>query len=131
MKKYFLSLLLFVHGLIHLTGFMRAWKYNSSPAPAQFNNSLPIVASFWLLCCIGFLSSSFSFLLKQSWWWMPAMVSILLSQVLIVLNWKEARWGTAINFLVLLCTLVSFGQWQFERTVKREAAALFASSTQK
>jgi hypothetical protein len=63
-------------------------------------------------------------------WWMPAAVAVVLSQVLIVVQWHDARFGTIANVLLLIAVIAGAGVWSFRtqytaavvRTVERTKA---------
>ncbi|MGV3539708.1 MAG: DUF6544 family protein, partial [Rufibacter sp.] len=78
------------------------------------------VGVLWLLTGLVLAAAIFLFLLRTPGWWMVAAVGIFLSQSLIFLYWQEARFGTLANVLLLLVTLVGFGQWKFHQMVESE-----------
>ena len=51
---------------------------------------------------------------------MIGITAILISQILIVIYWKDARVGTIPNILILIASVLSFGIWRFEGMVKNE-----------
>jgi len=44
--------------------------------------------------------------------------------VLIIMVWKDAKWGTIANFLILIVTLLSFTTWRFEQRFKGDVKRL-------
>ena len=95
-----LLVILALHGLIHIMGFVKS----VNPALIeQLHMPVPKVARiFWLLAAILFLVSAVLYFLKTECWWVPATVAIAVSQVLIVLSWHDARFGTIANLIILL-----------------------------
>ncbi len=128
----FLFILLF-HGLIHLLGFVKAW--NLAPVPQLNGPTLfPLSASgtkaagaLWLLTCLGFLAAAAAFGWKKEYWWMLAAVSLVLSQLLVVLYWTDAKAGTVANLIVLAGLLPAWGKWSFDRMAQREIQTLLAA----
>ncbi|HSU29118.1 MAG TPA: hypothetical protein VLJ68_12105 [Chitinophagaceae bacterium] len=55
----------------------------------------------WLAVCLLFLAAGVGYLLELDWWHYCGISAIVLSQVLIITDWKEARWGTLINIVLL------------------------------
>ena len=51
------------------------------------------------------------------WWWMLALPAVILSQVLIFLDWNEAGYGTIANIIIVLAIAVGIGQWGLEKKV--------------
>ncbi|GGM40614.1 hypothetical protein GCM10011351_28520 [Paraliobacillus quinghaiensis] len=110
MKGIFLFLI-FIHGLIHLMGFLKAFRM------AELNQltiqiSKPI-GLLWLITAILFLLALFSILLNQDWWWMPGLLAIIISQFLIFLTWQDAKFGTIANVIILAGVLIGYGGWSF------------------
>jgi len=78
----------------------------------------------WLAAAILFSSTAFLFIFYKDWWWMIALPAILLSQLLIIMYWKDAKFGTIPNLIILVPVLIaglnalpsSFGN-QFNRYV--------------
>lgn len=131
--KWALCLLLAVHGLIHLLGFVKEFNLATvtgfSPQtiiPLSKPASL-FTGVLWGLTCAAFLTTAAVFLLHKTWWWMPAFAAVLLSQALIVLYWKDAKWGTIANLLVFLPALVSFAEWRFTKGVNEEVDHLLSA----
>ena len=121
-----ISIVLLVHGLIHLMGFLKAWGF---PIAKNFNvralitlsgNESKTIGLLWLLCCIGLVASCIIFLLEKDWWWMVGAISLLLSQSLIILYWHDAKYGTLINVIILLAVLISYHQQRFNALIRSE-----------
>lgn len=103
--KIFFLILMFLHGLIHLMGFSKAFGY------AELSQlSLPIsrpAGLIWLLATLLFLLAAILWITKQeSWWWIGG-IAILISQVLVIIYWKDARAGTIANLLLLLPVIIA------------------------
>ncbi|MFH1159617.1 MAG: hypothetical protein V1733_01545 [bacterium] len=61
-----------------------------------------VAGGFWLLTAILFLLAAALYLLKPGFWWIPGAMAVMLSQILIILSWKDARFGTIANVIILL-----------------------------
>jgi len=124
--KVFLLILIIIHGLIHIIGFVREWgiapvEQLSGKTLIQLSGNLSrTVGIFWLVACILFIISAAFYLAKKDWWWMVAIVAVLISQLLIVLYWKDAKFGTVANTFILVACILSYGSWDFEMMVKAE-----------
>ncbi len=116
--KYLFVFVLATHGLIHLMGFAKAFDL------AQLNQltkeiSKPIGVA-WLLTTLIFLVTAASFLLKKDLWWFVAITGVLLSQLLIILLWQDAKFGTIANVIILLVVVPAWAAWHFENQYKRD-----------
>ncbi len=122
-----LGMLILLHGLIHLLGFVKAFDI------AEVSQlSLPItkpLGLFWLIAALLFLISGALFFYKQTWWWMAILPAIIISQVLIIIYWQDAKAGTVLNIILLAGCLLGYGNWDFQSMVEREKESFFASVT--
>lgn len=131
--KFLFSVAIIIHGLIHLMGFFRGSelaKVNEfSAAPVSPEKNISLIAVLSLIGCLLFMISAIGYYIGKSWWWIPCLLAIILSQTLIVLYWKEAKWGTLANLVILAGVIVGFGQWKFKVMVKSEVNQLYAPIT--
>ncbi len=121
MVRSFFALLLLVHGLIHLMGFSKAFKYAELP-----QLQLPIsrmAGAFWLIGALLFTAATVLFFLKKDSWWMIALPAIALSQILIFQNWQDAKFGSAANLIILVGSILAWGSWRFNQMIARESLA--------
>ena len=95
-----ITIILLVHGLIHLMGFVKAFNFADIEAL-----TLPIsktTGAFWLLSCLLILTTAGCYFAKLDWWPILGIVAIVLSQVLIFMSWQDAKFGTIANAVILL-----------------------------
>ncbi len=98
--------ILIIHGMIHLLGFAKGFNIAELD---QFSESISKpYGVVWFIASILFLSSGIGFLLDQAWWVYMAIISVLLSQSLIVRFWLDAKIGTTINFILVIAILIFF-----------------------
>src|SRR4051794_29422368 len=102
--KTVLVVLFFLHGLIHFIGLFQ-----------QSNVRVTNPAVIWLVTCLLFFSSGIMIAMGRPNWWMIAIPAIIVSQVLITMNWHSAKWGTLLNIVLAGASIVSSGQWNFDR----------------
>ena len=106
-----LSLLLLLHGAIHLMGFAKAFDLAKVSAL-----TLPIskpMGALWAIAAVLFVFAFGLLLLASDRWWIPAGIAVVLSQVLIVLHWHDARFGTLANILLLVAVIAGASVWNF------------------
>ena len=112
--RYFLFFVLLLHGLIHLLGFAKAF----SLAPVE-QLQLPISKSSGLLWLIASLLLVLTAILQfraSSSWPLWAFGAIAISQILILLAWQDAKWGTIANLIILVAATVAFSGYRFEKS---------------
>lgn len=91
--------LLVIHGLIHLLGFVKAMRPQYISRLSR-NISKP-EGGVWLLAFILLMSGCILFLQRNELWPSVVIGGVILSQVLISINWKDARFGTFPNLILM------------------------------
>lgn len=119
--KYFFSLLIFIHGAIHLMGFAKAFGYAGiEQLQAEISKTTGV---FWLLAFILFTVSGIAFLAKADWWYIVTFITLLLSTILIISVWKDAKFGTFANAIILCGAIIGYGTVNYYRTYEKEVSA--------
>lgn len=98
--------MLVVHGLIHGMGLFKAFGWAELAALTQ-----PIsrpMGVLWLLAALLLAATAIALFALPRWWWAIGAVAIVVSQVVIVSSWADAKAGTIANVIVLLAVLVGF-----------------------
>jgi hypothetical protein len=118
MLKYFFVFLIFVHGLIHFMGFAKAFNYGNI---TQLTKAISKPAGFfWLITAFLFIVAAILLLIKKEAWPNIAVVAAIISQILIITVWKDAKFGTIANIIVLLVAIAGWGNNRFESTFIRD-----------
>jgi len=116
-----------VHGLVHLMGFMKAFDLAKIPQlTANINKPVGVA---WLAAFALFLFSSGLFIAKKEWWWLFAFIAVILSQILIITSWQDAKFGTIPNIIILLVVIISFSIWQFQFQVEKETKEILMENS--
>ncbi|MCB0462193.1 MAG: DUF6544 family protein [Flavobacteriaceae bacterium] len=121
--KFVFGFVLLLHALIHLLGFAKAFQLTEITQLTQ-NISKPI-GMLWLFTAILFFISVTIFLLKKDWWFVVALIAVIISQILIIVFWKDAKYGTIANSIILLVSMIAYGNYQFNKMVKQETSQIF------
>lgn len=122
MLKYLFAFVILMHGLIHFMGFAKAYGYGTMK-----QLTLPItkpVGSLWMLTALVFIAATILLLLIKESWIYVAFFAAVLSQILIFTVWKDAKWGTVANLIILFVAFFSFTTWRFEQKFKSDVADL-------
>lgn len=121
MLRIFFLFILLLHGLIHLMGFAKAFKYvEISQLTSHISKTAGVL---WLSAALLFIASAVLFFLKKETWWMIGIPAVLLSQMLIFSQWHDAKFGTIANVIALLGIVPAFGLWNFNAMVRNELEA--------
>ncbi len=123
MKTAFFILVL-IHGLIHVLGFLKAFKLADIK-----DMKLPIselAGILWLKTSVLFLAFGVLVFIDSSLAWAWGLIAMITSQVLVIIFWKDARLGTIPNLLILVVVLSAQGNWAFDRLVRNETTAIIS-----
>lgn len=108
------------HGLIHLLGFAKAFGYAELPQLAQ-----PIPRGrglLWLTAGLLVLATAASLLMWPRGWWLLGALAVVVSQVVILSSWRDAKAGTLANLVLLAGVLYGFaseGPWSLRADYDR------------
>jgi hypothetical protein len=105
MKFIILSIIL-LHGLLHLIGFVKAFGF------AELNElTTPVSREWgiiWLITTLLLISAGVLWILNLEYWWIPGLIGVILSQLLIFTFWQDARFGTIPNLIILIVIIAGF-----------------------
>ena len=108
------AIFIILHGIIHFMGFSKAFKLAEI---SQLNQYIGKTAgAFWLLAGLLFLVSAILVFSRNEWWWVPGLAAVVISQILILLSWQDARYGTIANLIIFITLVAGFGTWNFHRS---------------
>ena len=100
-----LAILIALHGLIHLLGTAKAFRWS---VVGQLRAAIsPGAGLLWLVAAVLLIIAALGLVTRAPWWWYPALPGVLLSQVLIVAVWGDAKFGTLANVIIAIPVLVA------------------------
>jgi hypothetical protein len=111
-------IILILHGLISLLGFLKGFGFKEVRGLA-----LPISKSMgllWLTSAILFLIFGILYFANSKYDWILGIIAVVVSQVLVILLWKDAKFGTLPNIIILTVSIISFGFYNFQNLVQQE-----------
>jgi hypothetical protein len=126
--------LLILHGLIHLMGFVKEFRLglesqlNGKKVFAIIGNCQKVAGSLWFLAFALFVSAAVLYIMRKDWFWIPALVALVISQTLVVIYWQDAKFGTAANLIILIVLLLAIGKFQFDARFKTISERLSSNS---
>lgn len=119
--RYVPAFIILIHGCIHCMGFAKAFGYGNITALTKYISKT--AGSLWLLTAFLFITAAIWLLFKKESWFYWAFPALLISQVLIIYVWKDAKYGSIINGIILAAVIISFATKQFSARYKKDAAA--------
>ena len=125
MKLIFASFLA-IHGLIHLMGFAKAFGYGNI---TQLTQEVPkSLGTLWLLTALFFVGCAVQVFLKKEGWALLAVGASVMSQILILTAWEDAKFGTLANIFVALAVLMVLGARHFEQSYREDVLSAMGTS---
>ncbi len=128
------SVLFVIHGLFHLLGVVHWWGLADLPMSGR--TLLPADWAFdqvfgllWLVVTLALVVAAARRVLGRESWWVAGAAGLLLSQVLIVIQWDDAGVGTVPNVLLALVVVVGAGTARFHDAGRVQARQLLASAS--
>jgi hypothetical protein len=100
------ALVLVVHGLIHLLGFAKAFGLGELPQLTQPIS--PLFGILWLLAALLFIAAAAALFLWPRGWWAIGACAIVVSMIVIVPSWPDAKVGAIGNLIALMGVLFGF-----------------------
>ena len=104
--RWFLLAIIVVHGLLHLMGVAKAFGLAALP-----NLERPIsreMGLLWLAAAVLVLVSAPVLLVAPRWFWLVGAIAVVLSQTAVVASWRDAKFGTGANVVLLLAVVHGF-----------------------
>jgi len=122
-----LLILMSLHGIIHLFGFLKAFKiseFSGISQPVSTTSGL-----FWLATFLLFLGTAVLYSFRVDIWWALGIVAIPISQILIFGFWSDAKYGTIINLVILAVGLLAYLNNDFNSLIRQERSEMFQKSS--
>lgn len=91
-------------------------------------NALKVIGILWFLACLLLLLSAWTYYFGKDWFWITGLTALITSQALVILYWPEAKWGTIINFFLLIIVIFSAAHTGFKKSVNNDVASLLERS---
>ncbi|ALJ06062.1 hypothetical protein APS56_13385 [Pseudalgibacter alginicilyticus] len=120
------TILIAIHGIIHLFGFLKAFGISEFKAISH-----PISKSFgivWLLTFVLYAITTVLLIAQSNYWWMIGIIGVVLSQLLIINYWTDAKFGTLANLIILTAIIIAYSNFSFKKKIKGESIALFQNA---
>ena len=111
-----------LHALIHLLGFLKGFEIKEIKE-LSLDISKPL-ALLWLASALLLVLYALLFYTHSNLSWLIGLAAVIVSQVLIILFWADAKFGTLPNLLILAVVIPSFASYQFQDSVNRVAKEL-------
>lgn len=119
-------ILIGLHGIIHLFGFLKAFGISEFTAISQ-----PISKTFgivWLLTFFLFALAIVLLIVQSNYWWLIGFLAVVASQILILTYWSDTKFGTIANLIILVSVIIAYSNSSFKNKIVEERKKLFENS---
>ncbi|WP_026944820.1 DUF6544 family protein [Algoriphagus marincola] len=116
-----------LHGLIHLMGFLKAFKLAEIQQLTQPISTTQGV--FWLIGALLFLAFALAAFLEKPLAGYLGLAAVVLSQVLIFTVWQDAKFGSIANLILLFVAIQMIYQANWEKKITSEKAVFKESGS--
>ncbi len=124
--KFIFGIILVIHAIIHLLGFVKAFGFHEVP-----NLTLPIskpMGLLWLTATAFFIIYGILHFSNSKYAWLAGLIAVIVSQALVVMFWKDARFGTIANLIILLVSFVGFGSYVLKSQFTNQVTLDFSNN---
>ena len=124
-----------LHGLIHLMGFTKEWQLGPKSqlkGKTLFDlsgNAGRFAGLLWLITCLLLIGAALTYIMQREWYWILASVALIISQLLIIIYWQDAKFGTIANVMILIAIIFSAGHMQFNGMVRNEIKSIISNGS--
>ena len=116
--KILLVILIIVHGLIHLLGFVKAVGW------AELKQLTKTISRpwgyIWLIVALVWMATGVLLVINFEYWWIFSWLALAGSVGLIITQWKDAKFGMIANLLILVYTIVGSSAWRFHHRYQQD-----------
>jgi len=121
-----LIILIGIHGIIHLFGFLKAFGISEFTAISQpISKTSGLV---WLLTFLLFALAIVLLIFQSNYWWLIGFLAVIASQILILTYWSDAKFGTIANLIILVSAIIAYSNFSFKNKITEERKKLFENS---
>jgi hypothetical protein len=128
--RWFFALFVLLHGLLHLLGFVKAFDLAELSTLTQpISRPMGVV---WFVAAVLLCAAAGVFAFTTRAFWMIGLVAALVSQVVIVTSWSDARVGTLANLIIAVVSVMVFigeGPISLRSEYRREVRRALAAAT--
>ena len=101
--RYFVGVVVVVHGLIHLLGAAGGFGWANVD---QLGGPIgAATGAAWLAAAVVTVAAGVALIGHVPWWWIIGAVAVVISQVVIITSWADARIGTIVNGILLVAVI--------------------------
>ena len=105
--KWVIVAIMAIHGLIHLMGALNELGLAKIEEAVGTLFALPktlqkALGAVWFISVVLFIISALGLVTGQPWWWITAIPAVIISQILIIIWWPAAKFGTIPNVLIVI-----------------------------
>jgi hypothetical protein len=108
---------LILHGLVHVIGFVVAWRITALEGFAYRTDAVggidlgssgvKVLGMYWLVAALGFVTADVA-LLTRCGWWQSAKRGVAVVSLVLGIQWAQQAFAGVVTDVVIIATLVLF-----------------------
>ena len=115
--RWVVGIVVILHGLIHLLGAVEGFGWaDVSQLKDPVGTAVGVV---WLAAAIVVVAAGALLVGRVAWWWPIGAVAVVVSQMVIITSWADAKAGTLANIVLLVAVIHGFAS-QGPRSARAE-----------
>jgi hypothetical protein len=100
-----LAVIMGFHGAVHLIGFAKAFQLvPSMKLDAAISRTLGML---WLVAGVAYIAAAIMLFAWPAALWAPALLGIFESKTAFASDWRDAKYGTVVNVIILVPLVVA------------------------
>ncbi len=106
-----LVIIIALHGLIHLIGFVKEFKLaevKQISGPKVSATTGKLLGAMWLAATVLFFVLAVAILQNTQWAAIVGIAAVVVSQILLIIYWKDAKFGTIANLLIITYIIIHY-----------------------
>lgn len=124
--KYVLSAIILIHGAIHLLGFVKGFELAEvRELQSHISRSSAMI---WLSAFLLLSLAAIVLLFNKTLWIWPAGAGVIISTVLIMIFWSDARFGMIPNIIIAIAVIISTYGLLFDRKIESERQSILSEA---
>lgn len=121
--------ILILHGAIHLLGGIKAFRDPDYLQEISLSISR-VEGLVWLADSLIFFAAAGLFILAVEWWWVPSIIAVIISQGLVISAWRDAKYGSLPNIIILVVSVIACANWLFARQIESDTELIFTPQSE-
>lgn len=106
-----------IHAFIHVIGFGKAFHFIQAKQLPAISKTAGL---YWLMASILLITTVLLYFNNYKYWWVAGIIAALISQLIIISFWQESKFGTIVNILLALASLLGYSTLKYREVYNHD-----------